>query len=54
MSNINQEIKLCYGESYGIDIQSTHGERTKMTMFLLRYSDEHVKAEYEKYSKSKN
>lgn len=53
MSNIDQRIKLCYGDCYGIDIQSTEGEGTKVTVILPRYSDEPAKG-IKSYGKSKN
>lgn len=32
--NINERIKLCYGETYGIQIESAPGEGTKVTLML--------------------
>ena len=48
MANIDQRIKLCYGDKYGIDIQSTQGEGTKVTVVLPRYSHEPAKEQIKK------
>lgn len=34
LSNVNQRIKLIYGEGYGIDIESTEGEYTRVSVVL--------------------
>lgn len=36
LSNVNQRIKLCYGENYGINIESNLNEGTKVSIFLPR------------------
>ena len=34
MSNIDQRIKLCYGNGYGVNIDSVEGEGTMVTVIL--------------------
>jgi two-component system sensor histidine kinase YesM len=34
LSNVNERIKLKYGQRYGIHIDSTYGEGTKVTLLL--------------------
>ncbi len=38
MANINQRIKLCYGEKYGLNINSRQGVGTTVTVILPRFS----------------
>lgn len=41
LSNVNQRIKLCYGERYGVEVFSTHGKGTLVCMtFPLERLDE--------------
>ena len=36
MNNVNQRIKIYYGEKYGLDISSEYGEGTIVTLNLPR------------------
>ena len=38
MSNIDQRIKLCYGEEYGLQIESEEGKGTTVIVILPRHS----------------
>ena len=42
--NVNQRIRLFYGEDYGVQIQSEHGEGTKVIILLpVRFVSENMK-----------
>ena len=37
MWNVNQRIKLCYGETCGIEVESEENRGTKVTLRVLKY-----------------
>ena len=41
MRNVNQRIKLCYGENCGLEVESRIGEGTRVTIRILKEIPRH-------------